>query len=114
MKLTNNKLVVGSLVLIAVSVAYYLLIYLPKQQELRVRQEEISLRKQVYELCLKEYVQMENSLGDFLAQQRLQGQITQQEMGEKSLLLQSKKDEFLTNCVEKRLQGYKEPPTPTK
>ena len=70
------------------------------------RQQEISIRKQVYELCLKEYDQMENSLGDFLAQQRIVGQITQDEMVGKALLLQSKKDEFLTNCIEKRIKGY--------
>lgn len=106
MKLKNDKLVIGSLVLIAASISYYLLIYLPKQQELKVRQEEITLRKQVYEICFKEFTEMETSLGDFLAQQRLAGQITQQEMGEKTILLESKKDDFLTNCVEKRLQGY--------
>lgn len=101
----NNKLIVGSLVVIAFSVAYYLLIYLPKQQELNLRQQETNLKKQTYELCLKEFEELNDKAIELWIREN--PAITKQELGEKLMPILSKKDEIVTNCVEKRLQEYK-------
>ncbi|MDD5415926.1 MAG: hypothetical protein PHE48_02880 [Candidatus Daviesbacteria bacterium] len=105
MRLANTKIVIGLLVLIAVSVAYFFLIYLPKQQEFRLRQQETTLRKQTYELCLKEWNGMYDKAGELFVREN--PEITKQELGDKLIPIINKKDEIITNCVEKRLQEYK-------
>ncbi|MEK7534085.1 MAG: hypothetical protein AAB600_01995 [Patescibacteria group bacterium] len=89
----NNQLVVGSFIIIALSIAYYLLLYLPKQQE-------ISLRKQVYEVCLKETDSSEllNNQADVLM-----GQYGKEDGITKWGVI---RDTWVNNCVEKRLQEY--------
>lgn len=107
MKLMNNKVALGALVLIAIAVAYFLLVYLPKQQELRLQQQETNLRRQTYEICLKEYDELSDSAGSALAQRAANREITEQEMQERILLIVTGKDKIVTNCVEKRLGEYK-------
>ncbi|MBI2017441.1 hypothetical protein HYS92_00160 [Candidatus Daviesbacteria bacterium] len=107
MKLRNNILVIGSVVLIAIAVAYYFLIYLPKQQELRLLQEETTLRKQTYELCLKEVNNLIDESVNTLGRMFAAGEITKQVMEDRVMILLSKKDEVITNCVEKRIQEYR-------
>jgi len=112
MELKNNKIVSGALILIAIAIAYYLLISLPKQQELRSQQQEISLRKQTYEICLKEFEELSNNDAGirYWSGQVVAGELTEEEMKQKitelTFAVLSKKDEFLVNCVEKRLQEY--------
>lgn len=106
----NNKFivigVVCSLVVITLLIAFYLLIYLPKQQE-------ITLRKQVYELCIKEFNELSNSdtyvryLGEQVVARKMTEEEMKQKIAELVILMQSKKDEIITNCVEKRLSEYK-------
>lgn len=107
MKNKNNMVIVGSVAVIALSVAYYLLLYLPKQQELRLQEQETSLRKQTYELCLKEWNDISDSSDEFWASQVVARQITQGERIQRAMDFATQKDKFLTNCVEKRLQEYK-------
>src|SRR3989344_4027157 len=105
MELKNNKIVSGALILIAIAIAYYLLISLPKQQE-------ISLRKQTYEICLKEFEELSNNDAGirYWSGQVVAGELTEEEMKQKitefTFAVLSKKDEFIVNCVEKRLQEY--------
>lgn len=96
----SNKFVIGSFAIMGISIAYFLLVYIPKQQE-------TNLRKQTYELCLKDWNKVDEDTKDILARQFSAGQITKEELADKVLLINSKKDEYLTNCVEKRLQEYK-------
>ena len=100
----NNKIIVGSLVIIAISIAYYLLLYLPKQQELRLQQQETNLRKQTYELCVKEEDESVDKFTEFLIREN--PAITKQELGDKLMPILTKRDELVANCVEKRLQEY--------
>ena len=82
----SNQLVMGSLVVITLSVAYYLLLYLPKQQD-------IALRKQTYELCRKEWMESK-------VMQVLVGVVSSSELTDTF-------NKMVSNCVEKRLQEYK-------
>lgn len=99
MELKNN-IIVGSLVLIAISVAYFLLVHIPKQQE-------ITLRKQVYELCRKEWDEMSKEAGESFARMWATGQITQEEMAQRTVDLASQQDRALQFCVEKRIKEYR-------
>ena len=93
----NNQFVamgvVVSLVVVALSFAYYLLVSLPKQQD-------ITLRKQTYELCLKEinssrvYTDVGNSL------------VKQYGLVEGGKEFGVIYNEAVASCVEKRLQEY--------
>lgn len=110
MELKTNKVV---LIVIGIIIAYLLIVYLPKQQELKSRQQEntliqqeTSLRKQVYELCVKEIDESGKTVGDYLKWQLNTNQITQQEFLGGLALFASKRDESVTNCIEKRLQDY--------
>ncbi|MEK7534079.1 MAG: hypothetical protein AAB600_01965 [Patescibacteria group bacterium] len=100
MELRNQKILIVSLVVIAISIAYYVLIYLPKQQD-------ITLRKQVYELCVKEVAEARKTLGQYFNQQFLAQEIDQKKYLETLALVASRNDEVIANCVEKRLQEYK-------
>lgn len=93
-KMKNNKLIIGSVVVIALSIAYYLLAYLPKQQE-------ISLRRQVYELCLKET----NSNKAF--EDKGYELMTQYGKEEGIKMWGAQREIMIQSCVEKRLQEYK-------
>ncbi len=104
-EMKSNHLVVGSLVVLALSVAYYLLLYLPKQQELRLQQQEITLRKQTYEVCQKEEDESIDKITEFFIKEN--PVITKQELGEKLIPVITKRDELVANCVEKRLQEYR-------
>lgn len=105
----NNKFIlvtVGLFVAIIVLVAYYLLVYQPKQQE-------IILRKQTYELCVKKFDEISNSDAylRLLAGEVVAGRMTKTEMNQELakwvFALQARKDGFLAECVEKRLNEYK-------
>lgn len=119
MELKNNRIV---LIAIGIIIAYLMLVYLPKQEELKLRQQEnaliqqeTSLRKQTYEICLKEFDKLYDDSSDMFryvfAKQVIAGTITEQEMNQKLFnaltpILNSK-DTLITKCVEKRLQEYK-------
>lgn len=99
----NNKFIiigVGLLAITAIAISYYLFAYIPKQRE-------ITLRKQTYELCVKEQGETSDAAVRVLSQRVVNGEITKQVMDKALVLLNTKRDEMINNCVEKRLQEYK-------
>lgn len=95
----TNMMFASAVAVIVITVAYFLLVHLPKQQK-------TSLRKQAYELCKKEWDEGYEKISKSLDNLTASGAVTSQDNLDQMLLVQGRKDGFLAECVEKRLSEY--------
>ena len=95
----TNTVFISAVALIAIAIAYFLLVHLPKQQN-------ITLRKQTYEICKREWDEGYDKITKSTNNLMMGGVYTPQQALEESLRVQAREDGFLTECVEKRLNEY--------